>query len=158
MYVKVSVGVGVHLVAYSHLNNSVVTELRWPVCTRESVWYSACKPGLIHYALALLYSFLLSPLIRRTNFPWCCSKCELNEGLCWSCGYWHAITTGLHLSYCGNVIQYEQKKCIWMTLGHTRWLSPRMLSPLGANYNWTIPRKREFASHLVNWALIIFTL
>lgn len=32
-YVKVSVKVGVHLVAYSHLNNSVVTELRWPVCT-----------------------------------------------------------------------------------------------------------------------------
>lgn len=28
------VKVGVHLVAYSHLNNSVVTELRWPVCTR----------------------------------------------------------------------------------------------------------------------------
>lgn len=33
-YVKVSVKVGVHLVAYSRLNNSVVTELRWPVCTR----------------------------------------------------------------------------------------------------------------------------
>lgn len=33
-YVKMSVKVGVHLVAYSHLNNSVVTELRWPVCTR----------------------------------------------------------------------------------------------------------------------------
>ncbi len=59
MCVKVSVRVGVHPVAYSHLNSSVVTELRWPVCTREPALNSACKPGLIHYALALLYSFLL---------------------------------------------------------------------------------------------------
>lgn len=33
--VSKNVRVGVHLVAYSHLNNSVVTELRWPVCSRE---------------------------------------------------------------------------------------------------------------------------
>lgn len=108
-----SVRVGVHLVAYSHLNNSVVTELRWPVCTREPAWYAARKPGLIHYALALLYSFLLSPLIRRANFPWCGSKCELNEGFHLSCGYWHAITKGLHLSYCGNAIQFDPERNVF---------------------------------------------
>lgn len=159
MCVKESVRVGVHLVACFHLNSSVVTELRWPVCTSEPAWYSACKPGLIHYALALLYFFLPPPLlIRPTNFPRCSCKCELNEGFHLSCGYWHAITKGLHLSRCGNVIQYKQEECIWMTLGCTRWVFPRMLSPPGANYNWTIPWKREFASHLVNWSLIIFTL
>lgn len=164
MCVKVSVRVGVHLVAYSHLNSSVAAELRWPVCTTEPAWYSACKPGLIHYALALLYSFLpphpTPSLLERTNFPQRCSKCELNERFHLSCGYWHAITKGLHLSSCGNVIQYKRGTvCIWVTPSGIHGEYSRECSAHGgANYNWTIPWKREFASHLVNWGLIIFTL
>lgn len=51
-------------------NSSVVTDHRWSICTEEPIWYSPCKPGLIHYALALLYSFVSSPsLLEGPTFP-----------------------------------------------------------------------------------------
>lgn len=100
--------------------------------------------------------FTFPPLLKGPPFPGSALKCELNEGFDLSCGYWHAIIkriASVFLWKCHSIASG-----VWMALGCTWRLFPRILCPLGANYNWTIPWKWKFASPLVNWALIIFTL
>lgn len=102
--------------------------------------------------------FTSPPLLEGPTFPSAAPKCEINEGFHLSCVIdmqWPKDCTCLTVEMSSNI---SGRNLFGRSFGCKRRIFPRMWSPLGANYNWTIPWKRKFASPLVNWALIIFTL